>query len=56
MNLNMSYGRERRDEEFNNLWVDPDNSYTVDVTADIPLWFKAYVEHRMFAPRQLIYR
>ncbi len=38
MNLNMSYGRERRDEEFNNLWVDPDNSYTVDVTADIPLW------------------
>jgi outer membrane protein TolC len=38
MNLNMSYGRERRDEEFNNLWVDPDNSYTVNVTADIPLW------------------
>jgi|GEM_PF-263914 len=38
MNLNMSYGRERRDEEFNNLWVDPDNSYTVNVTADVPLW------------------
>ena len=38
MNLNMSYGRERRDEEFENLWVDPDNSYTVDVSADIPLW------------------
>jgi len=38
MNLNMSYGRERRDEEFDNLWVDPDNSYTVNVTADVPLW------------------
>ncbi len=38
MNLNMSYGRERRDEEFKNLWVDPDNSYTVNVTADVPLW------------------
>jgi outer membrane protein len=38
MNLNMSYGRERRDEEFNNLWVDPDNSYTMNVTADVPLW------------------
>jgi len=38
MDLNMSYGRERRDEEFNNLWVDPDNSYTVNVTADVPLW------------------
>jgi outer membrane protein TolC len=38
LDLNMSYGRERRDEEFGNLWVDPDNSYTVNVTADIPLW------------------
>ncbi|MCJ7628235.1 MAG: TolC family protein, partial [Longimicrobiales bacterium] len=38
MNLNMSYGRERLDEEFKNLWVDPDNSYTVNVTAAIPLW------------------
>ena len=38
MNLNMSYGRERRDEEFSNLWVDPDNSYTMNVSADIPLW------------------
>jgi outer membrane protein TolC len=38
MNLNMSYGRERRDGEFDNLWVDPDNSYTVNVTAEIPIW------------------
>ena len=38
MNLNFSYGRERRDEEFSNLWQDPDNSYTVNVTADVPIW------------------
>ncbi len=38
MNLNMSYGRERRDEIFDKLWVDPDNSYTVNVTAFLPVW------------------
>lgn len=38
LDLNMSYGRERLDEKFSNLWVDPDNSYTVNVTAEVPLW------------------
>jgi outer membrane protein TolC len=38
LDLNMSYGREKRDEEPGNLWVRPDNSYTVNVTADVPLW------------------
>ncbi|MFC1791022.1 TolC family protein [Gemmatimonadota bacterium] len=38
MNLNMSYGRERRDEFFDKVFVDPDNSYTVNVTAFIPVW------------------
>jgi len=38
MNVNMSYGRERRDELFDKLWVDPDNSYTVNVTAFLPIW------------------
>ncbi len=38
MNINMSYGRERRDEYFDHLWVDPDNSYTVYVTAFLPIW------------------
>jgi len=37
LNLNMSYGRERLDERFGNLWIDPDNSYTVYVTADLPI-------------------
>jgi outer membrane protein TolC len=38
MDLNMSYGRERMDEEASNLWVDPDNSYTVNVNAYVPVW------------------
>jgi outer membrane protein len=38
MNLNFSYGREKRDDEFGNLWQEPDNSYTVNVTADVPIW------------------
>jgi outer membrane protein TolC len=38
MNLNMSYGRERMDEEMSNLWVDPDNSYTMNVSAFVPVW------------------
>ena len=38
LDLNMSYGREKRDDALGNLWVRPDNSYTVNVSADIPLW------------------
>jgi len=38
MDLELSYGRERRDGEWDRLWVDPDNSYTVNVDAEIPVW------------------
>lgn len=38
MDLSMSYGRERRDEVFDRIWVDPDNSYTVNVDAYVPIW------------------
>jgi outer membrane protein TolC len=38
LNLNMSWGRERLDEYFGHLWQDPDNSYTVNVTAFLPIW------------------
>ena len=38
LNLSMSYGRERRDDYFDHLWVDPDNSYTINVTAFLPIW------------------
>lgn len=38
MNVRLSYGRERRDEFFDRLWVHPDNSYTIDVSAFLPIW------------------
>jgi outer membrane protein TolC len=38
MDLSLSYGRERRDEVFDKLFVDPDNSYTVNVDAYLPIW------------------
>ncbi len=38
MDLSMSYGRERRDEIFEKLWVDPENSYTINVDAYLPIW------------------
>jgi outer membrane protein TolC len=38
MDVELSYGRERRDEEVDRLWVHPDNSYTVDVNMEIPVW------------------
>jgi outer membrane protein len=38
MDLSLSYGRERQDAVFDRIWVDPDNSYTVDVRAYLPLW------------------
>jgi outer membrane protein TolC len=38
MDLSLSYGRERQDELFDRIWVDPDNSYTIDVRAYLPLW------------------
>lgn len=38
MDLSLSYGRERQDELFDRIWVNPDNSYTVDVQAYLPIW------------------
>lgn len=38
MDLSVSYGRERQDELFDRLWSNPDNSYTLDVNAYLPLW------------------
>lgn len=38
LNLNMSYGRERLDEYFANLWQDPENTYTLNVSVDLPIW------------------
>jgi outer membrane protein TolC len=38
LSLNMSYGRERRDDYFDHLWQNPDNSYTINVSADLPIF------------------
>mgnify|MGYP001827002546 FL=1 len=38
LNLNMSYGREVLDDQFGNLWKNPESSYTINVSADLPLW------------------
>jgi outer membrane protein TolC len=38
MNVGLTYGREMQDPRFGNLWEEPRNSYTVDVSATIPIW------------------
>ena len=38
MNVSLSYGREMYQPEFDLLWDDPENSYTVNVNAYVPLW------------------
>jgi outer membrane protein TolC len=51
MDLSLSYGRERRDDAFDKLWVDPDNSYTVNVEAYVPLWDWGERDARIAASR-----
>lgn len=38
MNVGVTYGREMQDPQFDHLWREPRNSYTVDLTATIPIW------------------
>jgi outer membrane protein TolC len=38
VNLNFSYGREALDSQFRNVFGNPTNTYSVDVTARIPIW------------------
>ena len=38
LNLNFSYGREAADSYFRNVFGSPTNTYSVDVTASIPIW------------------
>jgi outer membrane protein len=51
MDLSLSYGRERRDDAFDRLWVHPDNSYTVNVEAYVPLWDWGERDARIAASR-----
>lgn len=38
MDLEMTYGLEKQDEQYRNLWDEQDNSYSVTVNAYIPIW------------------
>jgi outer membrane protein TolC len=38
VDLEFSYGRERMDPRFGDLWGQPTNTYTVDVNAFVPIW------------------
>jgi len=49
MNLGLTYGREVQDPRFQNLWSEPRNSYTVEVTATVPIWDWGQRQHRIQA-------
>jgi outer membrane protein TolC len=38
VDLELSYGREKQDPRFGELWERPTNTYTIDVNAHIPIW------------------
>ena len=38
INLEMTYGMEKQDERYQELWDDKDNSYSVSIRAYIPIW------------------
>lgn len=38
VDLEFTYGREMRDPRFQNILQDPENTYTVDVNARVPIW------------------
>ncbi len=38
LDLEMTYGLEKQDEQYQNLWDEQDNSYSVAVNAYIPIW------------------
>ncbi len=38
VNLEMTYGLENIDDQFNNIWRDYDNSYSISLQAYVPIW------------------
>jgi len=56
MNLNFTYGREVQDPRFGNLWTQPRNSYTFDVTATVPIWDWGERQHRVQAQQYALDR
>jgi outer membrane protein TolC len=49
MNVGLTYGREMQDPRFDNLWEEPRNSYTVDISATVPIWDWGQRKYRIAA-------
>ena len=56
MDLEFTYGRETQNPQFNNLWTEPKNSYTVDISATVPLWDWGERRHRVIASEYSLQR
>ncbi len=51
VDLEFSYGRERQDPRFTNVFGEPSNTYTVDVNAYLPIWDSGERRARVEASR-----
>lgn len=56
VNVGLTYGREMQDPRFDNLWQEPRNSYTVDLTATVPIWDWGQRKYRIEADEYQIQR
>jgi outer membrane protein len=56
MDLSMTYGREVQDPSFNGLWSEPTNSYTVNITAFVPIWDSGRQKYREAASQVTLKR
>jgi len=51
VDVQMTYGLEKQDEDYEDLWMNHDNSYSVSVNAYIPLWDWGQREARIEAEK-----
>ena len=51
MNLDVTYGLEKKDDDYMMLWDDQNNSYSVALNAYIPIWDWGQRRHRIEASR-----
>jgi outer membrane protein TolC len=56
MNVGFTYGREMRDPTFGALWDEPSNTYTIDVSAFVPIWDWGERDARIQASRITVER
>ena len=56
MNLSLTYGRETQDPEFQHMWGEPKNSYTVKLDGYVPLWDWGQRRYRIEAEQYALQR